>query len=91
MTPLLLFYLLTINAVGLLIMLVDKEKAKKHLWRIPEATLLTVAALGGSLGCLAGMRLFRHKTRKPKFYLGLPAILAAQLAAGLLCLRWFYR
>lgn len=91
MTPLLLFYLLTINAVGLLIMLADKEKAKKHLWRIPEATLLTVAALGGSLGCLAGMRLFRHKTRKPKFYLGFPAILAAQLAAGLLCLRWFYR
>ncbi len=91
MTPLLLFYLLTINAVGLLIMLADKEKAKKHLWRIPEATLLTVAALGGSLGCLAGMRLFRHKTRKPKFYLGLPAILAVQLAAGLLLLRWFYR
>ena len=91
MTPLLFFYLLTINAVGLLIMLADKEKAKKHLWRIPEVTLLTVAALGGSLGCLAGMRLFRHKTRKPKFYLGLPAILAAQLAAGLLCLRWFYR
>lgn len=91
MTPLLLFYLLTINAVGLLIMLADKEKAKKHLWRIPEATLLTVAALGGSLGCLAGMRLFRHKTRKPKFYLGLPAILAVQLAAGLLLLRWYYR
>ena len=91
MTPLLLFYLLTINAVGLLIMLADKEKAKKHLWRIPEATLLTVAALGGSLGCLAGMRLFRHKTRKPKFDLGLPAILAAQLAAGLLLLLWFYR
>ena len=91
MTTLLLFYLLTINAVGFLIMLADKEKAKKHLWRIPEATLLTVAALGGSLGCLAGMRLFRHKTRKPKFYLGLPAILAAQLAAGLLCFRWFYR
>lgn len=91
MTPLLLFYLLTINAVGLLIMLADKEKAKKHLWRIPEATLLTVAALGGSLGCLAGMRLFRHKTRKLKFYLGLPAILAAQLAAGLLFLRWLYR
>ena len=91
MVPLLLFYLVTINALGFLIMLADKEKAKKRLWRIPEATLLTVAALGGSLGCLAGMRLFRHKTRKPKFYLGLPAILAAQLAAGLLCFRWFYR
>ena len=51
MKTLLLFYLLIINALGLLIMLADKEKAKKHLWRIPESTLLTVAALGGSIGC----------------------------------------
>ena len=64
MVPLLLFYLVTINALGFLIMLADKEKAKKRLWRIPEATLLTVAALGGSIGCLAGMKVFHHKTRK---------------------------
>ena len=50
MKTLLLLYLLIINALGLLIMLADKEKAKKHLWRIPESTLLTVAALGGSIG-----------------------------------------
>lgn len=74
-----LFYLLTINAVGLLIMLADKRKAQKNLWRIPEATLLTVAILGGSVGCLAGMRLFHHKTRKPKFNIGIPVILAMQL------------
>lgn len=79
MKALLLFYLLIINALGLLIMLADKEKAKKHLWRIPESTLLTVAALGGSIGCYAGMRLFHHKTRKPKFSVGIPVIFAVQL------------
>lgn len=72
-------YLLLINALALVLMLVDKYKARKNLWRIPEATLLTVAALGGSLGAIAGMYLFRHKTRKPKFSLGLPAILVAQI------------
>lgn len=83
MKTLLCLYLLIINALGLLIMLVDKEKAKKHLWRIPESTLLTVAALGGSIGCYAGMRLFHHKTRKPKFYIGIPVIFAVQvLVAG---------
>lgn len=83
MKTLLLLYLLIINALGLLIMLADKEKAKKHLWRIPESTLLTVAALGGSIGCYAGMRLFHHKTRKPKFYIGIPVIFAVQvLVAG---------
>ena len=76
------FYLLTINAAGLLIMLADKQKTRKKLWRIPEATLLTVALLGGSAGCLAGMRLFCHKTRKPKFYIGIPVILAMQLIFG---------
>lgn len=79
MKTLLCLYLLIVNAAGLLIMLADKEKAKKHLWRIPESTLLTVAALGGSIGCYAGMRLFHHKTRKPKFYIGIPVIFAVQL------------
>ena len=82
MIPVILFYLLTINASGCLIMLVDKQKARKNLWRIPEATLLTVAILGGSVGCLVGMRLFHHKTRKPKFYIGIPVILAMQLILG---------
>lgn len=84
MVLLLLFYLVTINALGFLIMLADKEKAKKSLWRIPEATLLTVAALGGSIGCLAGMKVFHHKTRKPKFYIGIPVILALQLILGVI-------
>lgn len=82
MVPVLLFYLLTINALGLLIMLADKRCAQKKLWRIPEATLLTLAILGGSVGSLLGMRLFRHKTRKPKFSIGIPVILALQLLMG---------
>ena len=85
MIPVLLFYLFLINALGFVIMLADKRSAQKKLWRIPEPTLFTVAILGGSAGCLLGMRLFRHKTRKPKFYIGIPAILAIQLLIGGLC------
>ena len=82
MTKLILFYLLIINAIGFLLMLVDKRKAQKNLWRIPEATLMTAAFLGGSIGSLAGMYTFRHKTKHLKFTLGIPAILVLQLAAG---------
>ena len=81
--------LLLINAAGLLVMLADKKKARKNLWRIPEATLLTITALGGSIGILAGMYLFHHKTRKPKFFIGVPLILIAQLIAVLLLYRYF--
>ena len=75
----LLVYLLLINAVGFLLMLVDKYKAKRNLWRIPEATIMGVAAIGGSIGAIAGMNLFRHKTKHAKFYIGLPVILALQI------------
>lgn len=73
-------YLLIINAAGFLVMLADKQYARKNLWRIPEATLLGVAVVGGSIGMLVGMYTVRHKTRHLKFTLGIPAILAAQLA-----------
>lgn len=79
MNPLLL-YLLLINAAGFILMLADKYKARKNLWRIPEATLMGVALLGGSIGSLAGMYTVRHKTRHLKFTVGIPLILAAQLA-----------
>ena len=79
MALLLTLYLLTINALGFTIMLNDKQRARKKRWRVPEATLLTVAILGGSAGCFLGMRLCRHKTRKPKFSIGIPAILLLQL------------
>jgi len=80
MIQLILLYLLIINAMGFALMLVDKGYAKKNLRRIPEATLMTAAALGGSLGCLIGMYTFRHKTKHLKFTLGIPLILIAQLA-----------
>ena len=72
-------YLLIINALGFLLMLVDKFKARNGLWRIPEATLMGVAALGGSIGSLAGMYLVRHKTQHPKFTVGIPALLIVQI------------
>lgn len=75
----LLVYLIIINAAGMLLMLLDKHRAKQKMWRIPEAVLIGVAILGGSLGGIAGMHLFRHKTRKPKFFIGLPVILAIQI------------
>ena len=78
MMKLLFYYLLIINAVGFLLMLVDKWKAKKNRWRVRESTLLAVAALGGSIGSLLGMYLFRHKTLHLKFTVGIPLILAAQ-------------
>lgn len=79
MTKLILLYLLLVNAIAFLLMLVDKQKARKNLWRIPESTLLWAAALGGSIGSLAGMYTFRHKTRHKKFTVGIPVILALQI------------
>ena len=72
-------YLLIINALGFLLMRIDKQKAIRGRWRIPEATLMAVAALGGSIGSLLGMSTFRHKTKHIKFTLGIPVILIGQL------------
>ncbi len=74
-----LVYLLLINAAGFLLMLWDKRKAKKNLWRIPEKVLLGCALIGGSFGCLLGMRAARHKTKHPAFSIGLPVILAVHV------------
>ena len=76
---LLLIYLFIINATGFVLMLADKRKAIKNLWRIPEATLLGVAVAGGSLGCLMGMRIARHKTKHLHFSIGLPLLLAVHV------------
>ena len=81
-----LVYLLLINALGFALMLTDKKKAVRKQWRIPEATLISVALLGGSFGCIAGMRLFHHKTKKPAFSIGLPIIFCMQVI-GLLILH----
>ncbi len=69
------FYLLIVNAFAFVLMLADKRRARKKLWRIPEATLMTVAAVGGSLGALLGMYTVRHKTKHPKFTVGVPVLL----------------
>lgn len=79
----LLVYLLIVNACGFCFMLADKMKAKKNKWRIPEATLLGIAVIGGSLGVMCGMRLFRHKTLHIRFSIGVPVILALQVIAAI--------
>lgn len=84
----LLVYLFIVNAAGFLLMLVDKIKAKKNAWRIPEATLFLVATLGGSLGSLLGMYTFRHKTKHISFTFGIPLILAAQIVIVILIMDW---
>ena len=73
-------YLLVINLVLFAMMGIDKYKARKGLWRIPEKTLFVTAILGGSIGGILGMKLFRHKTLHNSFRFGFPAILIAQLA-----------
>jgi len=72
-------YLVFINTFAFLIMYVDKEKAKKHEWRVPELRLFTLAVLLGSPGILIGMYVFHHKTKHLKFIIGIPFILIIQL------------
>ena len=82
----LIIYLLIINAVSFLLMLIDKRKAQKNRYRIPEAVLMGAAAIGGSLGGLAGMYTVRHKTRKPLFFIGIPVILVLQIVIFIACI-----
>ena len=74
------YYLLAINAVAFIKYGIDKYKAKKAKWRIPEATLLLLAVLGGSIGAWMGMKVWHHKTMHKKFKYGIPAILLIQIA-----------
>ncbi|MBR6383610.1 MAG: DUF1294 domain-containing protein [Lachnospiraceae bacterium] len=79
-----LIYLAAVNLFGLIIMGVDKSRAKRRKWRIPEATLFLVAIIGGSIGSIAGMYLFRHKTKHWYFVVGMPVILVLQIIAALI-------
>jgi len=72
------FYLIGINVLTFLLYGIDKWKAQKSKWRIPEETLIWLAIVGGSIGALIGMYLFRHKTKHRKFTLGVPVIILAQ-------------
>lgn len=73
------FYLLIMNVVGLAVMGIDKSKAKRHAWRMPESSLFFISLLGGSIGTWAGMYLFRHKTKHWYFVVGMPVIFILQV------------
>lgn len=74
-----LLYIVIINLIGFGAMALDKYKAKKGYWRIPEGTLIIITLLGGGIGTIAGMYKFRHKTKKLKFTVGLPTILISEI------------
>ena len=74
------YYLLAINVVAFIMYGIDKYKAKKAKWRIPEATLLLLDVLGGSIGAWMGMKVWHHKTMHKKFKYAIPAILLIQIA-----------
>ena len=77
-----LLILAAVNLLAFALYGIDKLKAKKGAWRIPESTLLLVAFLGGSLGALLGMELFRHKTKHAKFKVLVPLFLILHIALG---------
>ena len=80
MTQTIVYILIVINVITFLVYGIDKLKAKQGSWRISEATLLTLAVIGGSIGALLGMQVWNHKTMHKKFKYGLPLILLAQIA-----------
>ena len=88
MTHLLLYYILAVNLLTFATYGIDKYKARHARWRVREALLLLLAALGGSIGALLGMHLFCHKTQHKKCRYGVPLILLAQVAVAVFC---YYR
>lgn len=84
-----IIYILVINVIAFLAMGIDKWKAKRGAWRIPEQTLLSLVLLGGGIGGIAGMYVFKHKTKKPRFFIGFPVILIAEIAAAIyICVKF---
>ncbi len=81
------FYIIAINAIAFIMMGIDKIKSKIGAWRISERTLFAMAFMGGSVGILGGMHVFRHKTRHAKFKWGIPLIIIIQ---GILLQRGFF-
>lgn len=75
-----LIYLLLVNVIGFVLMFIDKKRAQNNQWRIKEATLFLTAAIGGSIGSMLGMKVFRHKTKHLSFMIGMPLIFVAQVA-----------
>lgn len=79
-------YLMVINLIGFFIMGMDKKRAIRGAWRISEASLFSVALIGGALGCTLGMHFFHHKTKHWYFRFGMPAIFVVQVLFGILIL-----
>ena len=77
-----IIYLIIINIIAFIAMYIDKKRAKMGKWRIKEYTLFILALIGGSIGAIAGMYTFRHKTKKARFVIGFPAILIIQILLG---------
>lgn len=75
-------YLVMMNLLAFIAMGVDKSKARRGAWRIPEKTLFSLSLLGGSIGALAGMYMFRHKTKHMRFVVGMPAVLVLHIAVA---------
>ena len=74
-----IIYFICINLIGFFSMWIDKRKAQKGAWRISEQALFYITLLGGGIGTIAGMYLFRHKTKKLRFTIGLPVILISEI------------
>ena len=85
------YYLLAINVLTFVVFGLDKWKARRGRWRVPEATLLGLAALGGSVGAWVAMQLFRHKTQKKKFRYGVPILFVLQVVAVLFLVNMLIR
>ena len=91
MKMMLIYYLLAVNVLTFIVYGVDKWKARRGRWRVPEASLLGLAALGGSVGAWLAMQLFRHKTQKKKFRYGVPVLFVLQVAAVVLFINMIHQ
>ena len=87
MAEIIFYYLIAINIITLLVYGIDKLKARKSQWRIPESTLLLLAVIGGSIGAWLGMKVWHHKTMHKKFKYGVPLIIAIQIGIILYVLQ----
>ena len=83
MLQIIIYALFALNLITFIIYGIDKFKAKKAKWRIPESTLLLLAVFGGSIGAWLGLQVWRHKTQHKKFYIGIPVIIVVQIALSI--------